>query len=194
MNRNSKTAPSRERTTLEHVILGLLAQHPQSGYDIKGTFESTALRQFSPSPGSIYPALKRLERGGFLSSRMEGGTGDRPRRVYEPTGFGMETLTAWLTGRPSIDELRVDARLPILRFSFFGAGDVEASHVEAFLDDLADAIERYRAELLETAEVLAELADPFPGAALDHGLRGLDASRQWIDRTRLLLEKGMETR
>ena len=51
----------RTPTALEYALLGLLHQQPQSGYDLRKVFETTALGNYSGSPGAIYPALRRLE-------------------------------------------------------------------------------------------------------------------------------------
>ncbi len=51
-------------TPLRLAILGLVAMHPQSGYDLRKIFETTPMGNFSSSPGAIYPALKSLEKKG----------------------------------------------------------------------------------------------------------------------------------
>ena len=52
-------------SSLDCAILGLLSRRPGSGYDIRRVFQTTALGRYSDSPGSIYPAIKRLNRPGF---------------------------------------------------------------------------------------------------------------------------------
>ena len=47
---------------LEGALLGLLHGEARSGYALRKVFQDTPMLHFSDSPGSIYPALKRLER------------------------------------------------------------------------------------------------------------------------------------
>jgi PadR family transcriptional regulator PadR len=45
------------------------------------------------SPGTLYPMLKALEAGGYLTSAQDcGGKGGRCRRIYSATELGREAL------------------------------------------------------------------------------------------------------
>lgn len=186
--RNMSNHSMRPLTILELTLLGLAAQQPRSGYDFKSIFESTALRQFSSSPGSIYPALKRLETAGFLASRLCESTGDRARRVYEPTRTGRTQLRAWLETDPSADELRQDPRLPILRLSLCGSIDLSPAKAVRFLERLEDAAREYAEEVAEVRRSLAGLSDPYPSLALDQGSASLDALAAWSRGARAEME------
>ena len=54
-------------TLLDYAILGLIQDRPLSGYAIRKLFEETALGNYSSSPGTIYPALKRLQKLELIS-------------------------------------------------------------------------------------------------------------------------------
>src|ERR1700734_1512981 len=103
---------------LGYALLGLVSQQLLSGYDVKKIFASTPMAGFSDSPGAIYPALRRLERLGFV--RGGGGQlgGLRRRRVFEITAKGAASLKAWQS-RPIVEEDMVHhvAEL-LLRFAF----------------------------------------------------------------------------
>lgn len=183
--RNIARAP----TTLELTLVGLAAQQARSGYDFKSLFESTALRQFSSSPGSIYPALKRLEAAGLLRSEVSKSTGDRSRRVYSATEAGRAALREWLESEVTLEEMRRDLRLPVLRFSLFGAIGLSAERATSFLQQFEAASEAYLAELDKSAKALAELNDPFPRLALEHGRASLEVHRDWCRRSADILKK-----
>jgi len=51
-----------KHTLLDYAILGLIQDHALSGYAIRKMFEETALGHYSSSPGTIYPALNRLQK------------------------------------------------------------------------------------------------------------------------------------
>ena len=73
---------SRELTILEYTILGLLSICPLTGYSVIGALEKGSYR-LSTSTGSIYPALKRLERHNIIAGELEAVYETRPRKVVE---------------------------------------------------------------------------------------------------------------
>jgi len=56
-------------STLESFLLGILDQNPCSGYDLRKQFISSPFQHFSDSPGSIYPALRRLTKWAWIEAR-----------------------------------------------------------------------------------------------------------------------------
>ncbi len=62
-----KPDSQRERTTvLELAILGLLQEQPRHGYELKKRLSETLGSFWGISFGSLYPALRRLERSGAI--------------------------------------------------------------------------------------------------------------------------------
>ena len=51
---------SMKHTALGYALIGLVQEDPRSGYALRKVFEDTPMGAFSSSPGSIYPALKKL--------------------------------------------------------------------------------------------------------------------------------------
>ncbi|WP_369803689.1 PadR family transcriptional regulator [Mycobacterium sp. NAZ190054] len=70
-----------------------------SGYDIK-KWINWAIRFFysSPAYSQIYSELKRLERLGLVSSRVDAGI--RSRRMYKITESGLAAVTRWANEEP----------------------------------------------------------------------------------------------
>jgi DNA-binding PadR family transcriptional regulator len=56
---------------LEAAVLGLLTENPQHGYELQRRIVSAFGALFHPSWGSIYPALSRLERQGYIETSEE---------------------------------------------------------------------------------------------------------------------------
>jgi DNA-binding PadR family transcriptional regulator len=61
-----KKARTPKITSLDYAILGLMYQKPSSGYGIRMQFETTAIGNYSSSPGAVYPALDRLQKLGLV--------------------------------------------------------------------------------------------------------------------------------
>ncbi len=97
-------------TSVTHVVLGILAHKPCSGYDIKAIVDRSTRFFWAASYGQIYPELRRLEDGGLIEGE-DASNGARGRRVYQLTGAGREALTEWLLGPTATIELRDESLL-----------------------------------------------------------------------------------
>ena len=76
---------------LDGMMLAALEDGPQHGYAIMETLRAGSDGQFDLPTGTIYPALRRLERAGLVQTTwsVDGG---RRRRVYELTSAGRRSL------------------------------------------------------------------------------------------------------
>jgi transcriptional regulator len=79
---------------LDALILKTLARGPNHGYAIARSIEDTTGDAVLIEDGSLYPALYRLERRGWVEA--EWGTSELGRRakLYRLTDDGREQLTA----------------------------------------------------------------------------------------------------
>ncbi|HEY0834083.1 MAG TPA: PadR family transcriptional regulator [Azospirillum sp.] len=94
-------------------ILNVLHQRPMHGYDIARAVEKTTNGCCSPTEGTIYPALREFEEGGYVTSHSETVSG-RERKVYTLTERGREAfkvaVDAWMEVTQSLlDSGRVAA-------------------------------------------------------------------------------------
>lgn len=80
--------------SLRYGILGLLAEGPLHGYDVKGRFERLLGGAWEVNIGQVYATLQRLEREGLVAPAGE--RGDRQKLAYRLTDRGRETLDSWL--------------------------------------------------------------------------------------------------
>ncbi len=84
------------------ALLGILSyEHELSGYDIR-KFIDWSMRFYygSPAYSQIYSELKRLERLGLVTSRVENTGGMRNRRLYKITEAGLAAVTRWANDTP----------------------------------------------------------------------------------------------
>ena len=72
---------------LRLYLLKMLDESPRHGYEIISLLRDRFLGVYSPSPGTIYPRLARLEEEGLVTHTEEGG-----RKVYRLTDKGREEL------------------------------------------------------------------------------------------------------
>jgi PadR family transcriptional regulator AphA len=110
-----------ESTAVTWAVLGLIAQEPRSGYDVKRIVDRTIRHFWAASYGQIYPELARLERVGWITG-ADAPRGERSRRLFTITVEGEWALRDWLQGRDTRIELRDES---LLRLFFADTGPDE---------------------------------------------------------------------
>lgn len=78
---------------LELLLLAAIDSGPSHGYAIAETLRRRSDGAFDLPDGTIYPALRRLEKSGLVASRWSDDTARR-RRVYRLTPAGRRALAA----------------------------------------------------------------------------------------------------
>jgi DNA-binding PadR family transcriptional regulator len=83
--------------SLPHVLLGLLAERPSTGYDLARRLDSDLAPLWRAEISQIYPALDRMRRAGFARSRVLGPEKGPRRHLYRITAAGRRELRRWLS-------------------------------------------------------------------------------------------------
>jgi len=93
------------RGDIRSAALLLLAEEPRNGYQIMQEVEERSGGLWSPSPGSVYPALQQLEDEGLIRGVEVDG-----RKLFELTDAGREQVESRGSDRPAPwDEVGGDA-------------------------------------------------------------------------------------
>jgi PadR family transcriptional regulator, regulatory protein PadR len=79
------------------VLLSVLDKNakPMYGYQIARLLEEYSGDATFMKQGALYPVLHSLENNGLLASTVEPSVSGPPRRYYEITSEGRETLVIW---------------------------------------------------------------------------------------------------
>ncbi|HTW47955.1 MAG TPA: PadR family transcriptional regulator [Acidobacteriaceae bacterium] len=78
--------------TLEMLVLKTLALEPMHGYGIALRIEQISEGVFRVNPGSLLPALSRMERGGRIKSEWRATENNRRAKYYVLTPRGRKAL------------------------------------------------------------------------------------------------------
>jgi transcriptional regulator len=78
--------------TLELLVLRVLALEPMHGWGIAQRIEQMSAEVFSVNQGSLYPALQRMKRKGWVRSEWRVTDTNRRARYYELTRAGERQL------------------------------------------------------------------------------------------------------
>jgi PadR family transcriptional regulator, regulatory protein PadR len=80
--------------TLDLLILKTLALGPQHGWAVSERIQQVSSEVLRVRQGSLYPALHRLERRGWIKARWGTSENNRRAKYYELTKNGRKQLEA----------------------------------------------------------------------------------------------------
>ena len=168
----------RDPTPLEYAILGLLIERPRTGYAVRKVFEETLLGHYSSSPGSIYPALSRLEKRGLLERASEEGRSTRRTQFFQPTDKGIAAMREWLARPVRQEEVRRSMPELILRFAFMDELTTRDDR-KRFLKSLGRELDAFVEEMQSIHQSLGPMVSAQALWAFENGLAVYKAHAAW---------------
>lgn len=78
--------------TLEMLVLRLLAAEPMHGWGMSQRLQDLSQEVFLVTQGSLYPALQRMKRRGWVTSTWRTTENNRRARYYALTAAGRRQL------------------------------------------------------------------------------------------------------
>ncbi|MEI6108664.1 MAG: PadR family transcriptional regulator [Actinomycetes bacterium] len=170
---------AKRSAALELAILGVLAQTPQHGYELRKRLISVLGLFSTISYGALYPTLRSLVERGLLVEQDEVGTGKYPKRTRITYALTTE-------GQTHFDALVADAGPGAwdddtfaVRMSLFGQTEVgtrihilqgRRSRLEERLDNLQNNLAKGRERL-----------DSYTLELQQHGLDALEREVRWLN-------------
>lgn len=171
-------------STLEYALFGLLRQKDQAGYDLRKTFTETAMRHYSDSPGSIYPALRRLQARGWIEAEPKDRRG---REVFRPSPAGVSAFVEWLSRDLTYNDVVLRLQEVMLRFAFMD-GNVPRSTAIRFLEQFERELSVYVGELRAQFDQMGSNFPIHTGVlAFQSGIEGMEAQLSWARQARIRL-------
>jgi DNA-binding PadR family transcriptional regulator len=173
--------------SVRYAILGLLAQKPRHGYELRSAFEAVVGgdANWDVKPAQIYTTLERLEEAGLVERSSDLGEGDEPsRRVYALTAPGHAALAEWFAEGVTPDHQRDEFFVKLMTALVSGEGKLDR------------IIQTQRAHLfqdLHAATSQRDSYDPHTEMAqillLDKAVMHLEADLRWLDIAEMRLEE-----
>jgi len=87
----------------KYLILGLLAEHPMTGYDIRKRVQDVLNVVTNASYGTLYPTLHSLLEEGAVDVQVIEQDNRPSKKIYRITERGESDLTTWL-GTPPVED------------------------------------------------------------------------------------------
>ncbi len=184
---------------LDIAILGLLMDRDHHGYEIRTQLRDRLGVWANVSFGSIYPALARLERHGFVeavtsseprvsslstgslsgeraslrSLRATQGLGRRGRKVYRITELGRQEFVRLLGDTATLDDSKnFSLRMALAKYL---TPNLRVGLLERRRTDLVERLVEVRAGANN------EQLDTYARSVMDHAAKGVELDLAWID-------------
>jgi len=156
---------------LDFAILGLLGDGPRHGYELKRALGELGFWQVSF--GSLYPALRRLEKNGYI----EPARGEGRRKAYGLTAAGSDEFRRLVAEAPDPDESERNFQL---RLAFFDSLAPEQRIVvlESRRDALSTRLQRARRAFKGTR---VPRADRYRRALMERRVHTTEYDIAWLD-------------
>lgn len=166
-------------TLLDFAILCLIQNQPLTGYRIRKMFEETALGSYSSSPGTIYPALKRLEKFELIEKITQENTS---KMHFKITLKGIFNLKKWFL-KP-IEKEDVEKKVPelLLRFGFMETLIEKKDRVH-FLHSFKDLLVNYIANLERYYQKESNNMPLHGKLAFQYGIDSNITTLEWCERS-----------
>jgi DNA-binding PadR family transcriptional regulator len=164
--------------SVRNAILGLLAQRPRHGYELRAAFEALVGGQevWEVKPAQIYTTLARLEEGQLVSQEGVEQDGGPEKRIYAITSLGKAELAAWfatgVAGEHQRDEFFVKLMLSLATEGAQPYRVIQAQRSKLYQDLHEHTTRRNQ------ANPRTELAQIF---LLDKAIMHLEADLRWLD-------------
>lgn len=162
--------------SLPHVLLGLLATQPRTGYDLARSIRDEVEPVWRAEISQIYPALARLRREGHVVLRVLGPRRGPHRNLYRVTAAGRRELRRWLLEPLPPPRARDDGLARVAFLDFLPAPERRAV-LRAYERAVAEEIARLRS---------APAPEGFRREAREGAVEKLEGVRRWA---RLLAQR-----
>ena len=164
--------------SVRHAVLGLLAQRPRHGYELRAAFQAVVggEENWDIKPAQIYTTLARLEQGGLVAKGSVEQDAGPEKRIYALTPTGRQMLKEWFASGMEPEHQHDELFLKLMMGLVSGVADpyrVIQTQREHLYQDLHDITEhRSRADPgKELAKILL----------LDKAIMHLEADLRWLD-------------
>ncbi len=169
---------TRRGETLELAVLGLLLESPMHGYELRKQLTVVLGWGRVLSYGSLYPALKKMLKAGWIAEVVTPApviASRRQRIVYAISREGEERFARLMSeaGPASWEDDNFD-----VRFAFFSRTDMEIRLriLEGRRSRLEERLERVQAQLLRTQRQM----DRYATELQRHGLEAVELEVKWL--------------
>lgn len=160
---------------LRLYLLKLLEESPRHGYEVIRLLQDRFLGVYSPSPGTIYPRLARLEEEGLVTHEVSKG-----KKVYKITDAGRAELVRRMDELAELEDELTESVRDIAREV---QEDVRTT-VRSLREELTQAARDMRRNPVESAKALKETSQRQKDEWTRHKAHWKEQQRAWKEEWR----------
>ena len=179
---------------LKHGLMGLLSYKSETGYDLDKLFKLSLNFFWKAQTSQIYRELNKMEKDGWLASKIIMQVSKPNKKVYSLTKMGHEELNRWLTNHESMEWITLRSEFLM---KLFLSGD-------KLLEENIEYLNQYRnkcSELMKNMQITgsviknqsSKLENPenafYWGLTADYGFDYYTMCLNWATKTIKLLEE-----
>ncbi len=174
--------------SVRHAVLGLLAQRPRHGYELRAAFEAVVGGEeyWDVKPSQIYTTLTRMEKSGLVEEQAVEQDGGPEKRIYAITKDGYKVLAEWFTDGTTPEHQRDEFFIKLMLALVSQAADPQK---------LIDIQRTHLYRELHTITTQRTRVDPTRELAkvlfLDKVAMHLEADLRWLEMTEARLDEIM---
>lgn len=171
--------------SVRHTLLGLIAQQPRYGYELRAAFTALAggVENWNVTPAQVYITLNRMLENGLIRAESASATDPTEKRVYNITPTGQIELERWFAtevrSEPQQDEFYMKLAL---------ARVLDSVDVYRLIQSQRNSL--YRS--LHRVTTQRQKLDPHTELAnillMDKAVMHLEADLRWLDMVEARLE------
>ncbi|MEW5718529.1 MAG: PadR family transcriptional regulator [Chloroflexota bacterium] len=172
--------------SVRHAVLGLLAQHPRHGYELRAAFTAVVggEENWDVKPAQIYTTLARLEKSGLVTENAVEQDAGPEKRIYAITPAGRKMLREWFGCGIALEHQRDEFYIKLMIGLVSGIADpyklIQTQRTHLYQNLHAITAQRSRADpKTELANILL----------LDKVVMHLEADLRWLDMTEARLDE-----
>jgi PadR family transcriptional regulator AphA len=170
--------------SLKYALLGLLAESPKYGYEIKQKFEGALGNVWSVSYGQLYPTLRRLSELEWVTKKTAPGKKAAEKNIYSITPKGRKKLDEWLL-KPLRSSYKVKDEFT-LKFLFFNK--LPKDLVLEYLREQQKKTIQQKESFQQTLQSIRDGLDFYLQEIIRKGIIHLEAENQWLEEVAGVLE------
>ena len=172
--------------SVRHAVLGLLAQRPRHGYELRAAFQAVigGEENWDVKPAQIYTTLTRMEQGGLVAEHAVEQEAGPEKRVYAITPAGIQMLKEWFSVGTPPEHLHDEFFIKLMLSLVSGVADpyqlIQIQRVHLYRELHSLTTQRTRTNpSSEMAKVLL----------LDKAAMHLEADLRWLEMTEARLDE-----
>lgn len=169
---------------IEMAVLGLLKDRAMHGYEVKKELTAGLGQFWQFSYGSLYPAIKRLEKSGAVERIFPKEDVKRRLNIYRVTSKGEELFGQMMAEHSAVDDARFSMKLSFFRY--MNSND-RVEFLERRRAYLTDKLVDLRSKL----KTYKERMDAYTYRVVEHGMDTTSADLAWVDT--LIAEEKLHT-